>query len=155
MTFTNISNRLTWDAYFCGSFISTLVFETAKSFVIVVVLTYHLARYHNLPYTPFYSVPILGSLWFIVLNIRAWYRGPKHIWMLGVKEVAAHHPSEHKLSVFGTRRKPEDEVRKVCATSWLPVIIYRAVWTTLKLSIVRRAVYVAVALVFSVNYLKS
>jgi hypothetical protein len=59
--------------------------------------------------------------------------------MLGVKEVAANIPSvEPRLSLFGTRRKPEDEVRKVCATSWLPVIIYRA----LKISILRRAVYV-------------
>jgi hypothetical protein len=146
MTFTNILNRLTWDAYFYGSFVSTIVFQTGESIVVVIVLLVHLARYHVWSYIPLYIFPILGSLWFIVPHVQALYRGPKHIWMLGVKEAAANitlNPSvEPRLSVFGTRRKPEDEVRKVCATSWLPVIIFRAIWTALKLTIIRRTVYV-------------
>jgi hypothetical protein len=143
LTFTNIYGRLTWDGYFYGSIISTVAFQTGESLVVIVVFIVYLATSYKLLFPPqIYILPIPASIGLIALNVRALYRGPKHIWMLGVKEAAANNiPNirvKPRLSLFGTRRTPEDEVRNVLATTLIP----RVVWTALKVTITRRTVYV-------------
>jgi hypothetical protein len=126
---------------------------------VIIVFIVYLASYQQ-PYIPIFDFPFPASLGLvalnffpfpvtlglIALNLQACYRDPKHVWAMGVKEAAANNIQsirvEPRLSLFGTKRTPEDEVRNVWATSWLPVVIFRVIWTTLKLSIIRRAVYV-------------
>ena len=137
---------MTWDGYFYGSIISTVAFQTGESLAVIIVIIVHLTGSYPQISIPFYVFPIPASLGLVALNIRAWYGGQKHIWMLGVKEAAANNilniRDVPRPSLFGTRRTPEDEVRKIWATSWLPVLMFRAIWTTLKLTIIRRTVYV-------------
>src|SRR5271170_8235670 len=98
---SRIHCRLIWDAYFYGSIISTVFFQTINSLLLIILLSADLAiailPYHQsylfsisaiAPLLVPYIFATILSLVLVAYNVGAWCRGPKHTWKMGVKEVA-------------------------------------------------------------------
>jgi hypothetical protein len=160
LTAVDFQCRLAWDVHFSGSIVSTIGFQTITSLLFIIFFSVDLAMV-DVAYLDLLSasilvpsdiVAIVSSVIIFGYTARAWYRRPERRWKLGVKEISH---SDHgttrftqsKLSLFGTRRRPDDSIRKIWpeAGALLRSAFIRGLKrlrTSLKLAILRKTMYV-------------
>jgi hypothetical protein len=147
--------RLAWDVHFGGSVFSTVGFQTITSLLFLAFLSFDLALIFGsgmFIVIPFNILAIVASVITFGFTARAWYRGSGRTWKLGVKEISHKNHgtsrfTQYPLSLFGTRRRPDDSIRKVWPEARA---LFRSAFvrglkrlrTSMKLIIIRKTMYV-------------
>jgi hypothetical protein len=147
--------RLAWDVRFGGSVVSTVGFQTITSLIFLISLSVDLALNFGGVFDiviPFNFLAVVASAITFGVTARAWYRGSERTWKLGVKEIShsdrgTSHFTQYPLSLFGTRRRPDDSIRNIWPEARA---LFRSAFvrglkrlrTSMKLIILRKTMYV-------------